>query len=129
MANSLEVRVPFLDHLLAEYVATIPVQRRMPGWRLKPLLRDTIADLLPASIRRQSKWGFAVPLAAWFRGDVADYAQEVLVSDEVRRRGLLDTDAIETMLARHRAGAGNLGSVIWVLLMFELWCQETLGSW
>jgi hypothetical protein len=70
-----------------------------------------------------------VPLAAWFRGDVADYAQEVLVSDEVRRRGLLDTDAIETMLARHRAGAGNLGSVIWVLLMFELWCQETLGSW
>ncbi|MBV9535210.1 MAG: asparagine synthase (glutamine-hydrolyzing) [Solirubrobacterales bacterium] len=127
MANSLEVRVPFLDHVLAEYVATIPVERRMPGWRLKPLLRDTIADLLPASIRRQSKWGFAVPLATWFRGDVADYAREVLVSDQLRRRGLLDADAIEAMLARHLAGARNLGPVIWALLMFELWCQETLG--
>lgn len=101
----------------------------MPGWRLKPLLRDTSADLLPVSIRRQSKWSFAVPLGAWFRGDVADHAKDVLVSDEVCRRRLLDADAIEAMLTRHRAGAGNLGSVIWVLLMSELWCQETLDSW
>lgn len=129
MANSLEVRVSFLDQLLAEYVTTIPVERRMPGWRLKPLLRDTSADLLPRLIRRQPRWGFAVALAAWFRGAVADYAQEVLVSNEVRRRRLLDADPIEAMLARHRAGAGNLGSVIWVLLMSELCVPGDADSW
>lgn len=125
MANSLEVRVPFLDHVLAEHVATIPFDRRMPGWRLKPLLRDTLADSLPPAIRKQPKQGFVVPLAAWFRGDMAAYARDVLLSDDVRRRGLLHTDAVEAMLARHHAGAGNLGSIIWVLLMFELWCRAT----
>jgi asparagine synthase (glutamine-hydrolysing) len=126
MANSVEVRVPLLDHVLAEHVATIPFDRRMPGLRLKGLLKDTMADALPPEILKAPKQGFGVPLAAWFRGDLQDYAREVLVSPDVARRGFLDTAAIEQMLARHRTGAGNLGTVIWVLLMFELWCREAL---
>jgi asparagine synthase (glutamine-hydrolysing) len=118
--------VPLLDHVLAEHVATIPFERRMPGWRLKGLLKDTMADALPPAVLKAPKRGFTVPLAAWFRGDLEGYAREVLISPEVQRRGFLDTTAIERMLARHRQGAGNLGTVIWVLLMFELWCREAL---
>jgi asparagine synthase (glutamine-hydrolysing) len=127
MANSLEVRVPFLDHLLAEHVATIPVDRRMPGWRLKGLLKDTLADALPKEILNSPKRGFTVPLAGWFRGDLEAYAREVLLSPDVARRGFLDTKGVENMLVRHREGASNLGTNIWALLMFELWCRETLN--
>lgn len=70
-----------------------------------------------------------VPLAAWFRGDMAaDYAREVLVSTDAAQRGLLDTRAVETMLIRHQNGAANLDSVIWTLLMFQLWCHQALPS-
>ncbi len=126
MANSLEVRVPFLDHVLAEHVATIPIDRRMPGWRLKGLLKDTLAGTLPAEILKAPKRGFTVPLAAWFRGDLETYARHVLVSPEADRRGFLDTQAVEKMLDRHSVGATNFGATIWSLLMFELWCRETL---
>ncbi len=126
MANSIEVRVPFLDHVLAEYVSTIPVDRRMPGWRLKGLLRDALADDLPAEIRKAPKRGFVVPLAGWFRGDLDEFARDILVSPEVERRGFLDTKGVEKLLRGHREGAQNLGTLIWVLLMFELWCREAL---
>ena len=126
MANSLEVRVPFLDHVLAEHVATIPIDRRMPGWRLKGLLKDTLEDVLPPEVLKAPKRGFTVPLAAWFRGDLEGYAREVLVSPDVARRGFLNPKAVQRMLLRHRDGARNLGTLIWVLLMFELWCRDAL---
>jgi asparagine synthase (glutamine-hydrolysing) len=127
MANSLEVRVPFLDHLLAEHVAAIPIGSRMPRWRLKGLLKDTLADVLPAEVLRSPKHGFSVPVSAWFRGSLQRYARDVLLSPDAVRRGLLDTKAIEQLLLRHGDGGGEVGTLIWTLLMFELWCQETLG--
>ncbi len=126
MANSLEVRVPLLDHSLAEHVATIPLDLRMPGWRLKGLLKDTLTDSLPPQVLDGPKRGFTVPLGAWFRGGLDHYAREVLVSPDAARRGYLDTKAVEQMLTLHRGGVGNLGTLIWVLLMFELWCREAL---
>jgi len=127
MANSLEVRVPLLDHVLAEHVATIPVARRMPRWHLKGLLKETMSDTLPAQILDQSKRGFNVPLAAWFRGDLKDFALDVLTSPEARSRGFLDTAAIESLVREHYRGTTNVGPVIWSLLVFELWCVETLS--
>jgi asparagine synthase (glutamine-hydrolysing) len=128
MANSLEVRVPLLDHVLAEHVAAIPIDRRMPRWRLKGLLRDTLADELPPEILRQPKRGFVVPLTTWFRDDLARYARETLLSPEALGRGFLKPSATAAMLARHEAGQGNEGSLIWTLLMFELWCREALDG-
>lgn len=126
MANSLEVRVPLLDHELAEYVATIPIEQRFPRWRLKGLLKDTMADILPGKILNLPKHGFTIPLAAWFRGDLASYAQDILLSTEAQQRGLLNVKAIESLLREHRQGISNVGSVIWSLLVFELWCQQVL---
>jgi asparagine synthase (glutamine-hydrolysing) len=126
MAHSLEVRVPFLDYLLVEHVARIPMSRLVPRWQLKGLLKETMAHELPREVRRAPKRGFTVPVAAWFRGNLAEYAREVLVSLDTRQRGFLDTPSVERMLARHRDGEQNSGAAIWTLLMFELWCRWAL---
>jgi asparagine synthase (glutamine-hydrolysing) len=126
MANSLEVRVPLLDHVLAEHVAGIPVAQRIPRWRLKGLLKETMSDTLPAEILNQPKRGFNVPLAAWFRGDLQDFALDVLTSPDARRRGFFDVTAVEKLLGEHSHGTTNLGSVIWSLVVFELWCLGAL---
>jgi asparagine synthase (glutamine-hydrolysing) len=127
MANSLEVRVPLLDHVLAEQVAAIPISRRMPRWRLKGLLKRTMADTLPPQILDQPKRGFNVPLAAWFRGDLSAFALDVLTSADARSRGFLNTTAVERLVAEHYRGTSNLGPVLWSLLVFELWCSRTLS--
>jgi asparagine synthase (glutamine-hydrolysing) len=127
MANSLEVRVPLLDNVLAEFVATIPIQQRFPHWRLKGLLKDTMAGFLPPEILNQPKQGFSIPLAAWFRGDLSGFAQDVLLDSSAARRGFWNLPEIEKMLRTHQAGSKNLGAVIWSMLIFELWCQQTIG--
>ena len=127
MANSLEVRVPFLDHLLVQYVATIPIEQRFPHWRLKGLLRDSMTDLLPPEIINQPKRGFSIPLAKWFRGNLAGFAADVLLCREASQSGFMDRNAIETMLFQHKKGANNLGSEIWALLIFELWRQQVMS--
>jgi asparagine synthase (glutamine-hydrolysing) len=126
MANSLEVRVPLLDHVVAEFVTQLPVALRFPRWRLKALLKDTMASSLPREVLQQRKHGFTIPLASWFRGDLNSFAREILLGADARGRGFLDTRAIEAFLREHTRGSRNLGSAIWSLLMFELWCREVL---
>lgn len=125
MANSLEVRVPLLDHVLVEFASAIPLEQRFPRWRLKGLLKDTMADALPSQILNRPKHGFTVPLARWFRGDVASLASDILLSTPARDRGMFDAPAVEDLLREHRHGRRNVGSAIWSLLMFELWCRQT----
>jgi asparagine synthase (glutamine-hydrolysing) len=127
MANSLEVRVPLLDSELVDYVATIPVEQRFSGWRLKGLLRDTMSGLLPPEILNQPKRGFAVPLASWFRGNIAGFAADVLLSRAASESGFMDRRAVETTLFQHSQGRNNLGAEIWSLLIFELWRQQVMS--
>jgi asparagine synthase (glutamine-hydrolysing) len=127
MARSLEVRVPLLDHVLAEFVLALPVRTRFPRWRLKGLLRDAARGLLPPEILRQRKHGFTVPVGRWFRGDVSAFAQHILLDDETRRRGLLDVPRIEHVLGEHASGRHDAGQAIWSLLIFELWCRQFLA--
>ena len=127
MANSLEVRVPLLDHVVAEFVSRIPINHLFPRWRLKALLKDTMADALPPEVLRQRKHGFTIPLTHWFRGDLHSFTQGVLLSSKARDRGFFDPRAVERFLRQHQGGSRNLGSAIWSMLMFELWCSEALG--
>ena len=126
MANSLEVRVPLLDHHLVDVIAGIPVADRFKRWRLKGLFKDAMADVLPPEILKQPKRGFNVPVAAWFRGDITRFALEVISDAGAQRRGLLDTGAIQQLLQRHASGRENLGATIWSLMVLELWCARYL---
>ena len=121
MANSLEVRVPFLDHALVEYASALPGRVRLPHWRLKGLLKDAMADVLPTEVLTHPKHGFTIPLAAWLRGDIYSFARDTLLSPEARDTGFYDVDAVERFLGVHRDNRANLGGGLWALLMFELW--------
>lgn len=124
MANSLEVRVPFLDHVLADCVAALPCRARLPGWRLKGLLKDAMADALPAQVLHRPKHGFTIPLAAWLRGDVRSFARETLLSREAEDAGFFDRKAVERYLRQHTDNRADLSGGLWALLMFELWRRE-----
>lgn len=124
MANSLEVRVPLLDHVLAEFVATIPVSQRFPHWRLKGLLKDTMAGLLPDEILKQPKRGFVIPLSAWFRGDMSSFVRDTLFSELSLRSGFWDEEGLRKMLDEHSQGEKNHGTAIWSMLMLALWYQD-----
>jgi asparagine synthase (glutamine-hydrolysing) len=128
MANSLEVRVPLLDAALTEFVQSVPLSQLFPRWRLKGLLKDSMRDALPPAILRHAKQGFAVPLQAWFRESLRDFAKEVLLDRGASTGGYLDTIAIERVLNSHRPLEPGMYTAIWSLLVFQLWCDRMLET-
>jgi asparagine synthase (glutamine-hydrolysing) len=127
MAHSLEARPPLLDHRLVEFAATIPARFRLNGTTTKYLFKQAMRGVLPDTIIDRPKHGFAVPIARWFRSDLATFARDVLLSDTCRRRGILDTRFVETLLHLNARGR-DLDLQLWTALSFEMWCRRFLDS-
>jgi asparagine synthase (glutamine-hydrolysing) len=127
MAHSLEARPPLLDHKLVEFAATIPARLRLNGTTTKYLFKQAMRGVLPDAIIDRQKHGFAVPIARWFRGELAGFARDVLLSDACRQRGILDTRFVERLLALNARGR-DLDLQIWTALSFEMWCRRFLDS-
>jgi asparagine synthase (glutamine-hydrolysing) len=123
MAHSLEARPPLLDHRLAEFAATIPAQYRLRGGTTKYLFKQAMRGILPDAIIDRKKHGFAVPIAEWLRGDLAEFARGLLLSSACRDRGVFDTAHVERLLALNARGR-DLDLQLWTMLSFELWCQR-----
>ena len=121
MAHSLEVRVPFLDQALVEYVSSLPMAQRFPGRRLKGLLREALRDTLPGDVLDRPKHGFTVPLPAWFRGDLVGYARELLLSSEARASGFYDPAAVDRLIGDHAGTRRQATGGLWTLIVFEAW--------
>jgi asparagine synthase (glutamine-hydrolysing) len=121
MAASIESRVPFLDHKLVEYVATLPDEWKLSGFTTKRVLRESMKGLLPESILNRPKMGFPVPFAGWTRGPWNRVARDVLFDRRSRERGLIDVAAVDTLLRNHAEGRTAGGDRIWSLLNLELW--------
>jgi asparagine synthase (glutamine-hydrolysing) len=120
MAHGLESRVPFLDHPLIEFVATVPADIKFPGGRLKHLLKSTFAGVLPEEVvKRRDKMGFPVPLKEWFQGDLRDFANDVFLNSKDRHRPYINADAV----LRNFEKAGRFSRKAWGLLSLELWHQ------
>lgn len=128
MAHSLEMRCPFLDHLLVEMALSIPPSVRMENLRTKTLLRFAFANLVPQEVLHREKTGFTLPLATWFRGELGDRARDVLLDATGRARGYFKPSAVETMLADHAAGKTDHGSRLWAMLMLEMWHRKYVGT-
>jgi asparagine synthase (glutamine-hydrolysing) len=125
MAHSLEARPPLLDHKLVEFAATIPARFRMRDGTTKYLFKQAMRGILPDAIIDRQKHGFAVPLAKWFRGDLAGFARDVLFSEQCRQRGIFDTAYVDRLLQLNERGR-NLDLQLWTVMSFELWCQRFL---
>lgn len=123
MAVSLEARVPLLDHKLVEFVAGLPSKLKVRSFGTKRMLRKAMQGLLPKAVVHGKKHAFLVPATEWFRGELAGFAKEVLLSPESQRRRYFDHQYVRWMVEEHAAGRKNFGQQLWNLLCLELWHQ------
>src|SRR5262249_11574377 len=121
MAHSIEARVPLLDHTLVEFAATIPPELQLRNGTTKYAFKRALEGILPPAILSRPKHGFAVPLGRWFRGGLAGFVRDLLLSRPSRDRGIIDPASIERLLMRHQRR--NLDFQLWSLITFELWCR------
>lgn len=126
MAVSLEARVPLLDHVLMEYVATMPAGLKFRDGIGKVILKRAMAADLPSGILGRRKMGFGLPIASWFRREMTDYVRDVLDGRRTRQRGLVDPGAVATLLEEHQTGGRDRSSQIWALLALEEWARRWL---
>ena len=128
MAASIESRVPFLDHKLVEFAATLPDEWKLSGLTTKRVLRESMKGLLPESILNRPKMGFPVPFSSWARGSWNAVVRDVLLDRRSRERGIIDPAAVDRLLHDHAASAANAGDQIWSLLNLELWYRTFIDN-
>ncbi len=124
MAASLEARVPFLDHKLAEYVSTLPDRYRVRGFTGKWILRAAAATLLPQRILKRPKVGFRVPVSDWFRGPLQGYLREHLQGAASLTRGYFNGRRLDALVDEHTSGRHNHEKLLWTLLNLEIWHRQ-----
>ena len=128
MGHSLEARSPFLDHKVVESAARLPEEYKRRGRTAKFLLRHACADLLPPDVRRRPKQGFGVPIGRWFRRELRELAQEMLLGPQARQRGFFQVASIKSLLDNHQEGREEHSARLWSLLVLELWQRQFLDQ-
>ncbi len=121
MAASIESRVPYLDHRLVEHVTAIPGRFKLRGWQTKAVLRAALHDLVPRKIRTRRKMGFPVPVNRWFRDRFSSVVNEFVLSPRALERGLFQAAFLRGLAQEHRAGSGEHGLRLWLLVNLEIW--------
>jgi asparagine synthase (glutamine-hydrolysing) len=121
MAHGLESRVPFLDHALIEFVATMPADVKFKDGTMKHALKHTMQDVLPPAIRdRKDKMGFPVPFTDWIKNEAKDFVRDIFSSQKARQRELINNKVVLDGLEREE----KYSRKVWGLLCIELWQQE-----
>ena len=121
MAASLEGRAPLLDKYLIDYAASIPSHLKVHNWQTKYIFKQAFADFLPHSILTRKKIGFNMPTGTWFREGQRAFMTSLLLSEQMRSRGLFNHDCIERMLREHLDGRSNYQAQLFILASLELW--------
>ena len=121
MANSLELRVPFVDPKVFEFAAKIPTQYKIAEGTTKYVLREAMKDLLPPQIKTRKKLGFPVPTRYWLRHEFYDWAKELIYSADVDE--YVNKAFVMFMLDEHKEGRADYGRKLWTILIFMLWHQ------
>jgi len=124
MANSLELRSPFLDHDLVEFAATIPSRLKRDASGGKAILKRAVSTIVPQRVVNKPKTGFSIPLARWLREDLAETVRGTLLDDRCHRRGLIKPRFVRRMIDELAAGRDKWSSRLWALLFLELWFGE-----
>lgn len=125
MAVSLELRVPFLDHTLVEFAASLPANLKLKGFKTKYLLKCMGRELLPASILKRPKHGFELPVASWLAQDLRGLVEDTVLSPSSSISNYVSNTAIKGIVEAHNSGRENNARMIWSLLAFELWSRSS----
>jgi asparagine synthase (glutamine-hydrolysing) len=121
MACSLEVRAPFLDVELVDFLARVPPRLKLRRFHTKHLLKRAMADTLPPGIARREKKGFGIPVAEWFKHELREPLLEELSPTRLREQGIFEPSEVERLVTEHLQGRRDHRKPLWTLFMFQLW--------
>jgi asparagine synthase (glutamine-hydrolysing) len=127
MACSLEVRAPFLDYELVEFVMSLPSKWKLKGFTSKYILKKVMENLLPEQIINRPKKGFGVPIAKWVKGPLKELFEDLLSGHKVRREGFLNPEYVTSLLIDHLSNKKDNRKQLWTLLVWELWTDRYLN--
>jgi len=125
MAASLEVRVPFLDHDLVDYVVRIPGKRKMPWGKKKWLLKQALQGIVPHYVLYGSKTGFNVPIGYWLRTSLKPLFFDHLIRFSRERPGVLNAAKVQALYAASEGGEHDRSDTLWKLLNLMIWCNNS----
>jgi asparagine synthase (glutamine-hydrolysing) len=123
MAASLETRAPFLDARVVEAAWRLPRAYKLRDGMTKAILRDILFRHVPQALVERPKQGFAVPLDAWLRGALRDWAADLLAPTEIARHGIFRPEAVASLWSAHLAGRDNAGARLWTVLQLQAWLR------
>jgi asparagine synthase (glutamine-hydrolysing) len=125
MANSIEPRVPFLDHRIVEMSFALEFKKKIPDKKTtKYLLKKASANIIPDEIINRKKQGFAAPVNEWLRNEWFNFTKETLLNSDFIKNGIFSPDYINKILTLHKSGKRNFSKQIYSLLMLNLWHKE-----
>jgi asparagine synthase (glutamine-hydrolysing) len=128
MAVSLEVRAPLLDHRVIEFAWRLPGSFKIRQRRGKWILRQILDRYVPRQLVERPKQGIDIPVEAWLRGPLRDWAEAMLERQRLRREGFFDADRVRQIWDEHLSGARNLDFCLWAVLMFQAWREHWLAA-
>ncbi len=128
MANSLETRVPLLDHRVFELAWRLPLSYKMRAGQGKIILKSLLAKYIPDSLIDRPKMGFGVPYGEWLRTELRPWAEDLLDENTLRQQGFFNTQKVHTYWAEHVAATRQWQNILWNILMFQAWLREWRSS-
>lgn len=128
MANSLEARVPLLDHKLVDFAASLPTNMKLRGRERKYLLKRAASRLIPESIINRPKQGFPIPIEKWLRKEARPLMRDLLSVQAIGQRGLFNQSEVNRMMDQHERGTRDFSTELWGLMSFEMWMQKFIDG-
>lgn len=125
MGVSLEARVPLLDHRVVEFAARIPLAMKLRARRSKWLLRQVLYRYLPPALVERPKMGFAVPIGAWLRGRLRDWAEDLISETRLHQDGVFRAEPIRKRWAQHLSEEADWSYHLWTILTFQEWLKKS----
>lgn len=124
MANSLESRIPFLDHKLIEFAWRLPLSMKVNNNEGKYILKKLLEKYVPKKFFERPKMGFGVPIGNWLRGPLKDWSEELLDETRINNEGYFNTKEVRDKWDEHLSGKRNWENQLWIILMFQAWLEN-----
>jgi asparagine synthase (glutamine-hydrolysing) len=121
MATGVELRVPFLDHKLVEFIATLPQSLKIREHKGKWILREIMGNQLPPTILNRPKKGFATPTSSWLRYELKDFVHDTLLAPNAACRDFFNPQAVQDIVSQYEQGKFSGHQEVWSLIIFEFW--------
>jgi len=124
MGVSLETRIPFLDHRVAELAWRLPLEMKIKNGEGKWPVRQVLYKYVPRELIERPKAGFAVPVGQWIRGPLREWASDLLDEKRIQREGYFNPKLVKELWEQHLSGRHDWTPRLWAILMFQAWMDE-----